>query len=226
MFIGHYAPALAAATLPRAPKLGPLFVAAQLVDLASFLFALIGVEHYALSPGLTVMLPFDLYDMPYTHSLLGTLGWAAGFALVYRLATGNAAGAWIGAAVVASHWPLDLIVHAPDLTLAGAGVKLGWRLWDHPFLEMPLELSLVFVALALFHDRTRSLDWHGRATLGTLAVITVAFQLVQWLAPAPAFLVDPAPASDSVQALAAYTVLTVLAWWVGATRTVGPAPTT
>src|SRR3569833_763736 len=31
------------------------------------------------------MNPMDLYDMPWDHSLLGALGWAAGFAIVMRL---------------------------------------------------------------------------------------------------------------------------------------------
>ena len=43
MFIGHYAPALVAATMPKAPRLGTLFIAAQLVDLAFFLFVLGGI---------------------------------------------------------------------------------------------------------------------------------------------------------------------------------------
>ena len=32
MFIGHYAPAMIAATHPKAPGLGTLFVAGQLID--------------------------------------------------------------------------------------------------------------------------------------------------------------------------------------------------
>ncbi len=38
MFVGHYSAAFAATALPKAPKLGTLFVAAQLVDIAFFSF--------------------------------------------------------------------------------------------------------------------------------------------------------------------------------------------
>ena len=45
MFIGHWAPALAVAARRKRPGLGALFIAAQLVDWAFFLFVLLGVEH-------------------------------------------------------------------------------------------------------------------------------------------------------------------------------------
>jgi hypothetical protein len=41
MFIGHYAPAFAAATSPKSPRLSALFVAAQLVDVAFFSFLIL-----------------------------------------------------------------------------------------------------------------------------------------------------------------------------------------
>lgn len=44
MFIGHYAPAFAAATSSESPRLDALFVAAQLVDIAFFSFLTLGVE--------------------------------------------------------------------------------------------------------------------------------------------------------------------------------------
>ena len=54
------------------------------------------------------------------------------------------------------------------------------------------------------------------------ALLTVAlfgFQLADWLGPKPHETIDPAPASTSLTALAAYTILTVFAWWVASTRT-------
>ena len=218
MFIGHYAPALLAATLPRAPRLGPLFIAAQLIDIAFFALAIAGVEHYAIQPWFTTMSPFDLYDMRWTHSLLGTLGWAAGFAVVVRLAGGGKDAAWIGAGVVASHWLLDLIVHAPDLTIAGGPERFGLGLWNHPYLEMPLELGITALALTWYANHTRARDWRGNAALILLAVTMLAFQLINWLGPRPHEAIDPAPAATSLTALAAYVILTVFAWWVTSTR--------
>ena len=117
MFIGHWAPALAAAAASkRAPKIGTLFVAAQLVDWAFFGLLLLGVEHMRFSPGISVMNPMDLYDMPLTHSLLGAAGFAAAFAALVWLASKDSLAALIAAAVVLSHWLLDLLVHVPDDT--------------------------------------------------------------------------------------------------------------
>ena len=83
MFIGHFAPAFAAAAVsPRAPKLGTLFIAAQLVDWAFFGFAIVGIEAMRIDPSATAMVPYDLYHMPYTHSLLGTGVWAVIFGLL------------------------------------------------------------------------------------------------------------------------------------------------
>ena len=221
MFIGHYAPALVAASFPRAPRLGALFVAAQLVDLAFFTFALLGVEHFRLTPEATVTNALDLYDLPYTHSLLGTLGFAAAWALGTRLLGGGHRAAWLGAAVVASHWPLDWLVHAPDLTLLGAGPRHGLALWNWPLIEMPLELGLVALALVFYASRTRARDWSGHTALLTLSLALLVAQLVAWLEPQPTVTIDPAPASASLLALVAFTVLAALAAWCARTRSAG-----
>ena len=85
MFVGHYSAAFAAAAHPKAPRLGTLFVAAQLMDLGFFTFVLTGTEHMRLTPGMTAMNNMDLYDMPLTHSLVG----AGGLALVFGFAVGR-----------------------------------------------------------------------------------------------------------------------------------------
>lgn len=219
MFIGHYAPALvAAAALPRAPRLGPLFLAAQLVDVALFLLVLVGIEHVGVSPGITAMIPLDLWDVRWTHSLVGTLGWAAGFAIAVKLLTRDARAAWIGGAVVASHWFLDLPFHAPDLTIAGVGVRHGWGLWNHPYAAMPLELLVTFLAFAFYLDRTRAADRRGRWAPVLLGAAMLGAQLHQWLAPQPAMATYRAPASLSLSALAVLTIIAVLAWWTGDLR--------
>ncbi len=64
MFIGHWAPAFIAAAHPKAPRLGTLFVAGQLVDFGFFGLMLLGVEKMRLDPGISVMNPMDLYHMP------------------------------------------------------------------------------------------------------------------------------------------------------------------
>ena len=218
MFIGHYAPALLAATARRSPRLGTLFVAAQFVDIAFFGFVLIDVEHLRLVPGIAGSNAMDLYDMPWTHSLAGSIGWAIGFALLLRLLGSGWRGAAIGAAVVLSHWFLDLFVHIPDLTLAGGAPRLGLGLWRHAGLEHAIELGLAGGALAWYARRTSARGRIGQFALAILALVMLLVQIVDWQGAAPTGVVDPVPLSMPLTALAAYLILAALAWWVGTTR--------
>ncbi|MFZ1737587.1 MAG: hypothetical protein WAT83_06615, partial [Sphingorhabdus sp.] len=87
MFIGHFAPALIAATHKDAPRLPVLMIAGQLVDWAFFALLLTGAEKMRLTPGISAMNPLDLYHMPYTHSLLGSAIFAIGFGALVWLVT-------------------------------------------------------------------------------------------------------------------------------------------
>lgn len=214
MFIGHWAPALVAATHPKAPKLGTLFLAGQLVDWAFFAFVLTGAEHMRISPGNSVMNPMDLYHMPYTHSLLGSGVWAAGFAALIWLITKNRTGAVIGGAVVLSHWFLDLLVHIPDLTLWGSPPKLGFGLWNHPAIEMPLELGLTFGALFWFIMKTRAAGSVGRMAPAVLALLLLTIQIINWFGPPP----EQPNASAAMVVFGTYGLMTLAAWWVGRHR--------
>lgn len=214
MFIGHFAPAMVAATHPKAPGLGTLFVAGQLLDFGFFGLALTGAENFRITPGITEMVPLDLYDMPYTHSLLGSAVWAAGFALLIWWFTRNRTGALIGGAVVLSHWFLDLLVHAPDLTLAGSPPKLGLGLWNYPMIEMPLEISITFGALAFYVIRTRAISTRSKRALGLLAVLLAVLQSINWFGPEP----QAADMAMKLTGLFAFTVAAIAAWWAGRTR--------
>jgi hypothetical protein len=208
VFIGHWAPALAAAAItPRAPKVGVLFVAAQLVDWVFFALLLVGVEHMRFVPGISAMNPMDLYHMPFTHSLLGSAGFALVFGLLVFAATKDRVTALIGGAVVLSHWLLDLLVHVPDLTLAGSPPKLGFGLWNHPAIEMPLELALTFGALWWYAKVRRP----ATARVLILGAVMLALQAFNWFAP----VAPDVTAATSLLALFAYAVATLSAWWMG-----------
>lgn len=212
MFIGHFAPALIAATRPRAAGLGTLFVAAQLVDIGFAALLIRGAEAMRIVPGITAMNPMDLHHMPYTHSLLGTLIWAGLFGGIVWLATKRRA-ATIGAAlVVVSHWFIDLLVHIPDLTLFGAPPKLGFGLWNHPLAAMPLEIALIGGALFYYARRTGAPT--GNRRLWVLAALLGFMQAVDWLGPKEPVYSLAIP----VTMLAAYAVLAGTAAWAGANR--------
>ena len=211
MFIGHWAPAFVAATHPRAPKLGTLFIAAQLVDWGFFTLLLTGSERARIVPGITTMVPLDLYHMPYTHSLLGSAVWALGFAALVWLARRDWMTAAIAAAVVLSHWLLDLLVHRPDLTVAGSPPKLGLGLWNYPWIEIPLELGLTFGAMWLFLARSRG----PVVPVIVLGSILVLLQAVNWFGP----VANEITPGTSFLAFFAFGLASLAAWWLGTSRT-------
>jgi predicted outer membrane lipoprotein len=202
MFIGHFAPALVAATHKDAPSLPVLMVAAQLVDWGFFIFAILGVEAMRITPGMTVMNPMDLYHMPYTHSLVGGVAWAAAFGIIITLWMKNRKASLIAAAVVLSHWFLDVLVHTQDMTIAGHPPKLGLGLWNYPAIEMPLEIALTMGALWFYASRTGG--WRRPVTV--LATALLAVQAFNWFAPPPTEMSLAMP----VSALLAFAVLTWL----------------
>jgi hypothetical protein len=205
MFIGHWAPAMVAATHKDAPSLPVLFIAAQLVDWAFFLFLIFGVEAMRVTPGISAMNPMDLYHMPYTHSLLGSAAWAAGFGGLVFAATRNRSAAVIAALVILSHWFLDLIVHVPDLTIAGSPPKLGFGLWNHPAIEIPLELLLTFGALWLYARKAKP----KRLPLAVLGGVLLLLQGVNWFGP-----VEPEiTTGTSLLAFVAFGIVTLASWW-------------
>ncbi len=189
MFIGHYAPAFIAATLPKAPRLGTLFIAAQLVDIAFFLFVMMGVEEMRITPGITAMNAMDLYSMPYTHSLLGSLAFGAGMTAIVWITMRTQPKALIAGliagAVVVSHWFIDLLVHAPDLTIAGSPPKLGLGLWNYPLIEMPLELGITGAALGYYLSRTKAIGGADLKSVFWLSGVMLLVQMYNWLAPEP-----------------------------------------
>ncbi len=211
MFIGHWAAAFAAGAIsPKASRLGTLFVAAQLVDWGFFSFAAIGVEAMRVEPGATAMNPMDLYYMPYTHSLLGSGIWALAFAAIILVMQRNLTGAIIAGLVVLSHWFVDLLVHRPDLTIAGGEDRIGLGLWNYPSIAIPLELALTIGAFAWYLRRTRGPALPPMILMGLLLVM----QAINWFGPEP----KETSLALYLTALASYAVATFFAYWVGTTR--------
>ena len=111
MFIGHYGVAYAAKTVAPKVPLAAYFLAVQALDVLFSVFVLSGIEHMEIVHKYTSYNPYRLYDMPITHSLVGSLGWAVavGFvAAILRLPRRESL--WLGLAVF-SHFILDLLVH-------------------------------------------------------------------------------------------------------------------
>jgi len=191
MFVGHFGIGLGCKRVAPRVSLGTWFLAVQFLDLVWPFFLLLGWEHVRITPGYTRMNPLDFYDYPWTHSLIGALAWAGGFALVYRLfhrqpgPDRRRVPLLLGAGVL-SHWVLDFVVHAPDLpVLPKTGPYVGLGLWNYPVLEIAVELALYVVGAALYLRATRARDAAGRFGLWALLLVLGAIWLSSIFGPPP-----------------------------------------
>jgi hypothetical protein len=191
MFLGHYGVALALKRAEPKISLGTLFVAAQLVDLLWGVFLLLGWEHVRILPDDNPLLALQFYDYPISHSLVAALAWGlAAAALYYSWPTRDTTRHWQAAALVgaavASHWVLDLIVHVPDLPLAGNdSPKVGLGLWRHVGASVALELLILGAGVALYVARRSRRHPVRPIRLGFIVLLLVGTYLASLVAPPP-----------------------------------------
>ncbi len=210
MFVGHYGPAFASKAAARSAPLWLFIVAAQFLDYLWAVFILTGVEHARIVPGFAAMSVLDLYDMPWTHSLVMALLWSAVFAglarALYR--TKSRPALFLLAATVFSHWLLDLVVHLEDLPLWPGGPKVGLGVWRDPTLTLMLEFGVLGVGLVLYTAATRARNAFGRLGPALFAAFSgAAFAFNAYQPPAS---IEAAAAS----ALAVYTIFAALAYFL------------
>lgn len=215
MFVGHYGLALALKRAEPKIPLGALFVAVQLVDLAWGATILLGWERVRIVPGFTPATPLEFVSYPITHSLLAAVLWAAAAAaLWYTVPTRDTArhgrAALVIALAVASHWFLDLVVHVPDLPLAGdASPKLGLGAWRSMSLTYALELSFLALGTGLY---LRAGSRQHPVRRGW----TIAFACALALAYVATTLVPPPPTVRAVGigAIATLCILALAGAWI------------
>ncbi|HYL86953.1 MAG TPA: metal-dependent hydrolase [Candidatus Angelobacter sp.] len=177
MFIGHIAVGFASKRFAPRTSLAALIAAPIFLDLLWPVFLLLGWEHVRIVPGITRYNPLDLYDFPWSHSLLMSVVWATAFSLIYYGLSKYRPGAlaiWIG---VVSHWILDWITHRPDMPLyPGGGLKLGLGVWNHVAATMTVEIAMLAVGVWIYVRVTTARDRIGRfAFLAYVVVLLVLF---------------------------------------------------
>ena len=162
MFIGHFGTAFAAKKFAPKPSLGTLILAAQFIDLLWPVLLLLGIEKVAIDPGNTAVTPLDFYHYPISHSLLGVLGWAVLFGLVYYLIKKNWKNSLGLGVLVLSHWVLDLLTHRPDLLLIpGLELKVGLGLWNSLIGTLIIELAIFAGGVYLYLKMTKAKNRKG-----------------------------------------------------------------
>ncbi len=168
MVAGHFGFAAGVKSgVPSAP-LWALMLATQWLDIVFVPLYLLGIETIdPVDPANPNAYGGGIIHAVYTHSLVGAL-------VLALIAGGLAWGRWgrrvgaVIAAVVFSHWLLDLIVHRADLPIlpgnAGGLPELGFGLWRYPVISALVELALVLIGAYLYHRRATALPATGRLT--------------------------------------------------------------
>jgi hypothetical protein len=191
MFLGHYGAALALKRAEPKISLGTLFVATQLADLLWGGFLLLGWEHVRILPDDNPLLALQFYDYPISHSLVAALAWGlAAAALYYSWPTRDTTRHWQAAALVgvavASHWVLDLVVHVPDLPLAGNdSPKVGLGLWRHFGASVALEFVVLGAGAALYVARRSRRHPVRPVRLGFVLLLLAATYVASLFSPPP-----------------------------------------
>lgn len=188
MFVGHYGVAFAARRVERRIPLWLLFIAVQFVDILWCGFILLGIEKVRIVPGYTAASPLDFTYYPYTHSLIGSIGWAGVAFVLYRLFyryKGSPKPALVLAVAVLSHWFLDLLVHTRDLDIINETFKVGFGLWNYPVVELIVEFAILFAGLVYYLRGNRDLGRKRRVGMIVFAVMMALIQLSSAFGPPP-----------------------------------------
>jgi hypothetical protein len=191
MFLGHYGVAFALKRAEPKLSLGTLFISVQLLDLLWGIFILLGWEHARIVPGHTAIAPLEFLDYPISHSLVGALVWSiVAAAAYYSWPTRDTSRHWQASATVGlavfSHYPLDVLVHLPDLPLTGnESTKLGLGLWTHPTATLALECLMLAAGLALYVMRRSHRHPVRTGRVLIVALVLVATYLASLFGPPP-----------------------------------------
>ncbi len=160
MTVGHFGLAAAVKSKEITVPLWVLLLSACLLDVVFIVLAGFGIESFApIDPAHPAYGQVAIHAY-YSHSLVGALMIAILAGALARWAWGHRAG-WVIAAMVFSHWILDLIVHRPDMPIlpanAGNLPLLGFGVWRVPAASAIIELGLaVGGAYLCFHSARRS----------------------------------------------------------------------
>ena len=148
-------------------------MAPLLADLLWPIFLLLGVEHVRIRSSPNPFLRLDLYDFPWSHSLLMALVWSLVVGGVYALIARYRRGGIVVGVGVFSHWLLDFVSHAPDMPLYPGGAKVGLGLWNVPVATVVVETAMFVFGLMLYLRTTRPRDRVGSIGMWSYVALLV-----------------------------------------------------
>ncbi len=163
MFVGHFAVGFASKRFAPKASLAVLIAAPLFLDILWPVFILTGIEHVRIVPGITQVTPLDLYDYPWSHSLLMALVWSGVFAGGYFALRRDRTASLVIAFGVFSHWILDFVSHRPDMPLfPGGSARVGLGLWMSLPATLAVEGAMFLGAVALYARDTRARESAGQ----------------------------------------------------------------
>jgi hypothetical protein len=224
MLVGHHAAAFAAKRIAPRVSLGTLLAASLFPDLLVFVDQLVGIEHARNAPGITAFSSLDGYDVAISHSLATSVLWSVLLGLVYLWWRRDSRGSAVVAAVVFSHWVLDLVSHRPELPVAPRIHRyLGLGLWNSIPMTFVVEGALWVLGVATYLGATRSTDRRG--SLGLVALIAVP--TMAWLrTPFTSLPAGDFTAAVLIALLVIHAGLCLLGYWIDGHRPICTEPAT
>jgi membrane-bound metal-dependent hydrolase YbcI (DUF457 family) len=186
VFLGHYALGLGAKKLTPYTSLGTLLLAAQTADLLWPSFLMLGIEQVRIDPANPPLLRLHFISYPWSHSLLMSGAWALCFAGFYAFFRRYPKGALVAAALVVSHWVLDMISHRPDMPLwPWGGPRVGLGLWYSTAATVFVEATTFAIGIWLYATNTEPVDRVGRAAFPAFIVVLAVSYIASLVGPPP-----------------------------------------
>jgi uncharacterized membrane protein len=208
MFIGHFGVGFGLKRWAPQTSVAWLIGAAIWADILWTIFLLLGWEHARVAVGDTRFTPIDLYDYPWSHSLLFMALWAITLGVVYRAFRGYVAGAVAIGIGVVSHWVLDWLTHRPDMPLYPNGPKYGVGLWNSIGGTLIVEMLIFVWGVWLYARSSRARDRVGRyAFWGYVAMLLVLYVGDRFGGPPNDM------KKDAISGMIAMAVLLAWPWW-------------
>ncbi len=181
MIAGHFGLAAGVKGRETETPLWALMLATVWLDIIFVPLLLAGVETIEPVPGTAGGYGATIIHAEWTHSLVGAIVLALLFGAVAAIPWGKRVGTVL-AAVVFSHWVLDLVVHRRDLPIlpanAGNLPLLGFGLWQTPIIAVLIELLLVLGGAWLYWRAARQVTANAGASERQRAVLVTTALVV------------------------------------------------
>ena len=215
MFAGHVGAGLAIGHMERRVNVGLFVAAALFLDMILWLFVLLGWESVAIPSNFASTHQVE-FLFPYSHSLASSVVWsvlaaAGAWVVCAHLGPARVRVALLIAAAVFSHWLLDLLVHRPEMPLAGAASPVvGLGLWNSMPVALVAEGAVVVLGMLLFIPGG-GLPRGRSVAIAVLSLVVLVFTVLgMTLAPPP-----PSGAAMAGSTLVTLVAVCALVAWLG-----------